>query len=200
MEFKKKRKMRSRVITVIVLIVIMTSGILVVGSSTTINDTLENIVEVVSKIEVWANTFISIAIKQNSAEVLLSLDNRTALPNQEIEFYLDESLIDSQLTDSEGYAKLIFNPNVSPGTYFFKAEFQGNPSLYLNPSFTEGQIEITELNGSREIMFIEQNLTKSNLTIETNLTISNQTLLTINTDKEKYTQNETINLFGGLIV
>ena len=201
MEFKKKRKMRSGVITIIVLIVIMTLGILVVGSSTTINDTLENIVEVVSKIEVWVNTFISITIKQNSAEVLLSLDNRTALPNQEIEFYLDESLIDSQLTDSVGYAELSFDfYNISLGNYSFKASFLGNSSLYLNPSFTEGQIEITELNGSREIMFIEQNLTKSNLTIETNLTISNQTLLTINTDKEKYTQNETINLFGGLIV
>ncbi len=199
MEFKKERKMRGGIITVIVLIVIMTSGILVAGNSTIINDTVENIVEVVSKIEVWANTFIDIEPKENATVVLLYLDNGTSLPNQKIEFYLDESLIDSQLTDSEGYAKLIFNPNVILGTYFFKAEFQGNPSLYLNPSFAKGQIEITGLNGSREIMFIEQNFTESNITIETNIT-ANQTSLTVYTDKPRYLENETINVFGEILI
>ncbi|MGC9309546.1 MAG: hypothetical protein ACP5D2_02505 [Candidatus Nanoarchaeia archaeon] len=186
MEFKKERKMRSGVIIFIVLIVIMTSSILVAGNSTIINDTVENIVEVVSKIEVWANTFIDIEPKENATVVLLYLDNGTSLPNQKIEFYLDESLIDSQLTDSEGYAKLIFNPNVIPGTYFFKAEFKGNPSLYLNPSFAEEQIEIIRLNE-----------TNTNITI---LNETNQSLLTIYTDKNYYVQNETINIFGEIII
>jgi len=199
MEFKKERKMRSGVIIFIVLIVIITSSILVAGNSTRINDTVKNIVELVSKIEFWANTFIDIESKENATFVLLYLDNGTSLPNQKIEFYLDDSLIDSQLTDSEGYAKLIFNPNVSLGIYFFKAEFQGNPSLYLNPSFAEGQIEITGLNGSREIMFIEQNFTESNITIETNIT-ANQTFLTVYTDKTRYLENETINVFGEILI
>jgi len=34
--------------------------------------------KVISKIEVWANTFINLSLKQDSAEVSLSLDNGTA--------------------------------------------------------------------------------------------------------------------------
>jgi len=180
MEFRKNKKLWGGLITAIVLVLIVSSTILVAGNSTAINseilnNTLENIFEAVSQIEVWINTFIDIKQKEDTAEVLLYLDDGTSLPNQEIEFYLNNSLIDSQLTDSEGYAKLIFNPNISLGTYFFKAEFKGNPSLYLNPSFAEEQIEIIRLNET------------------------NQSLLTIYTDKNYYAQNETINIFGEVV-
>ena len=181
------KKLWGGLITAIVLVLIASSTILAAGNSTAINseilnNTLENIFEAVSQIEVWINTFIDIKQKEDTAEVLLYLDDGTSLSNQEIEFYLNNSLIDSQLTDSEGYARLIFNPNISPGTYFFKAEFKGNPSLYLNPSFAEEQIEIIRLNE-----------TYTNTTI---LNETNQTLFTINTDKKIYMQNETINIFG----
>ncbi|MFH1917605.1 MAG: hypothetical protein ABIJ14_00650 [Nanoarchaeota archaeon] len=190
MEFKKNKKLWGVLITATVLVLIASSTILVAGNSTIINseilnNTLENIFEVVSQIEVWANTFIDIKQKEDTADVVLYLDDGTSLPNQEIEFYLNNSLIDSKITDSEGYAELIFNPNISSGTYFFKAEFKGNPSLYLNPSFAEEQIEIIRLNE-----------TNRNITI---LNETNQSLLTIYTDKNYYVQNETINIFGKVI-
>ena len=197
MRFKKK-KLQSIFVAIIVLMIIITSGILVAGNSTAINqsitsaiiqieevinNTAEIIIEATSQIEVWANTFINIKKKQNSADISLSLDNGTALPNQEIEFYLDESLISSQLTDSEGYTELIFNPNTSPGTYSFRVEFQGNPNLYLNPSFAEEQIEIIGENEA-EINETDINITipilnETNQTFfnETNQSLLNQTLL-----------------------
>jgi hypothetical protein len=187
MKFKEK-KLRFMLIILIGFILILASTIFVAGNSTFFNDTIsqtgevigktmENIIEVTSKIEVWADTFINIKTKENMANVSLYLDNGSALPNQEIEFYLDKSLIASQLTDAKGYTELVFNSNVSPGTYSFRVEFKGNPSLYLNPSFSEEQIEIIELNGTEVTPLLILNITNQTLLNQTILNITNQTLL-----------------------
>jgi len=181
MEFKRKN-LQSTLIIGLVLLVVIASGIIVTGNSNLteavveeiINNTLENIVEGISKIEVWANTLINLKLGQNSVDVSLSLDNGTMLSNQEIEFYLNESLISSQLTDSKGYTELIFNPNTSPGTYSFRVEFQGNPNLYLNPSFVEEQIEVIGINGTLTNITISGIFNQTNQTL---LNITNQTLV-----------------------
>jgi len=192
---KINRKAQLEYISLAVLsFIVLTSGILIANNSSnsTIISTF-SITEKTAEIEIWANTSISLELINNNINALLILDNQTVLPEQEIEFYLNESLISTTLTNSQGYA---YSNLTSPGNYSLKAEFQGNPFLFFNPSSAEKQIEIIEQNGSIEIMFI--NKTETNITIETNVT--NQTLLTVYTDKKIYMQNETVNIFGEIII
>ena len=144
---------------------------------------------------------------------MLTLDNGSILPEQEIEFYLNESLVSTSMTNLEGYASF---PNLNetvPGNYFLKTIFQGDPSLFLNPSLEEKTIEILDENGSVLVRFtdgtgiklpeivIPENLT-ANLT-DTNITIPQinlLTLFTIYTDKKTYLPNETINIYGEAIL
>ncbi|MFH7860649.1 MAG: hypothetical protein QW602_01450, partial [Candidatus Aenigmatarchaeota archaeon] len=130
-------------------------------------------------IEVWANTSINLESNKNLIIARLLLDNSSVLPEQEIKFYLNDSLIFSSFTDSEG--KVEFELKESG---ILKAVFEGNSSLFLNPCFSE--IEVKK---------VEENLSEENVTIpEVNLSY-----LTIFTDKEEYSLNETVNVFGELI-
>ena len=105
-------------------------------------------------IEVWADTNISII---NKTSILLKLDNETAIENQEIEFYLNDSLVSKEITNSQGIASSPFNlPNEIPGTY--SIIFQGNSVLFLNPSSLEFYL------GDLNLTFNETNETLLNLT------------------------------------
>lgn len=186
-------------------LIVLTSGILFANNLTS-NSTIiltGNIIEKSAEIEIWANTFLTLEIINNNIGAFLSLDNQTILPEQEIEFYLDNNLISKEITNSAGYAPIFFNATDS-GNYSLKAIFQGNYPLYLNPSHNEMLIEIIEQNETRKIKAIEENFTMLNITFEmnaTNITLvfPNRTLLSVYTDKPNYLKNETINIFGELI-
>ncbi|MEM5781782.1 MAG: hypothetical protein QXD43_01120, partial [Candidatus Aenigmatarchaeota archaeon] len=118
-------------------LVILTSA-LVLAANATLNMTSPTgnflpIVQTQEKsfsVEVWANTSLSLEIEESNAKALLLLDNGTALEGQEVKFYLNESFIGSNLTDSQGIAYFFVN---SSGN--LKAVFEG--SEYLNPTYTE---------------------------------------------------------------
>ena len=138
-EIFKDKKAQSGLIATILSIIILTSSALVV-TNTTINGAaisegqLTYTVEQTIKIEVWADTIIQIQ-EDNGIKIFLTLDNSTILPKQELEVYLDNILIVTEKNNSEGYTKPNFDLyNTSPGTYSLKVEFQGLPTLYLNPS------------------------------------------------------------------
>jgi hypothetical protein len=161
------------------LFIILLTSVAVIATNSTLNASFiqsyetQNI-EKSALIEVWADTSIHLEINQNFVDALLLLDNGTALPGQEINFYLNESLLYSKTTDSEGRTKIYLN--LTPGVYVLKAAFPGNNSLYLNPSETVERVEIK----------IEEKVPTIPLT---------QTL-TVNTDKKNYVANETIRIFG----
>ncbi|MEM5872540.1 MAG: hypothetical protein QXD55_01630, partial [Candidatus Aenigmatarchaeota archaeon] len=88
-------------------------------------------------VEVLANTVLSLEIEESNAKALLLLDNGTALEGKEVKFYLNESFIGSNLTDSQGIAYFFVN---SSG--ILKAVFEG--SEYLNPSEALAETVIKE--------------------------------------------------------
>ena len=54
-------------------------------------------------IEVWADTSISLEVRENLVRASLVLDNGDLLENQQIYFYLNNSLLGSGLTNSQGF-------------------------------------------------------------------------------------------------
>jgi hypothetical protein len=120
--------------------------------------TIHKTIEETASIEIWANTTIEI-INQGYIKALLLLDNKTALYDQEIEFYLDNLSIGKVLTNTEGYA--IININSSG---VIKAVFTGNDNIYLNPSYSEREIKVVE-----EI----PDKTDASNTTEENITVDN---------------------------
>ncbi|MEM5855336.1 MAG: hypothetical protein QW472_03390, partial [Candidatus Aenigmatarchaeota archaeon] len=164
---------------------VLLSGITLViatNSSLTGNFVFRNEDSASTFIEVWANTSIKLDAIDNLIIARLLLDNSSSLAGQEIKFYLNESFFASVITDEGGEAKLSLDLNNS---YVLKAVFEGNSSLFLNPCFSE--IEVKK---------VEENLSEENVTIpEVNLSY-----LTIFTDKEEYSLNETVNVFGELIL
>ena len=209
------KKARLNNFVIVLLVIVLTSSAILANNIDTL-PILEpgNILEKIAEIEVWANTYLSLKIINNNLKTLLTLDNESILPEQEIEFYLNGSLVSTSVTDLEGYAPFPNLNETSPGNYFLKMIFQGNPFLYLNPSSEEKTIEILDENGSVVIRFadgtgikipgmiIPENLTANlttNLT-DTNITIPQinlLTLFTIYTDKKTYLHNETIKIYGG---
>jgi len=185
------KKSQSEILTTIISLIIISSSILL-GSNLTMNGSVIagngnsiNVIEKSSGIEIWADTVIELNFNNYSLEALLTLDNETSLPEMVVEFYIDSSLMESSLTNTNGHAQ----PNLtlynnSPGTYSLRVEFQGSNSSYLNPSSEEKLIEITENNGTKEIKVVELNETEITLPIlnETNFTILNETNLTILTN------------------
>jgi hypothetical protein len=129
--------------------ILLSLGIVIATNSTT-NGSFTQILatsstkttEKVALLEVWANTSINLEINQSFAKALLLLDNGTSLQGQEIKFYLNDTLLGSSITDSQGYATI--DLNLTNGFYFIKAVFEGNSSLYLNPSEAIREIEIKE--------------------------------------------------------
>ncbi|MFH7882331.1 MAG: hypothetical protein QW140_01255, partial [Candidatus Aenigmatarchaeota archaeon] len=167
------------------LLIITFGAAIVLATNSTINGSFSKapsfpqILEKEFSIEVFANTSILIETGEK-VKITLLLDNGTALPGQEIKAYLNDSQIFSGITDSEGSVEFEFNE-----IGILKAVFEGNSSLFLNPCFSE--IEVKK---------VEENLSEENVTIpEVNLSY-----LTIFTDKEEYSLNETVNVFGELIL
>jgi hypothetical protein len=194
MEKKKfNKKIIMAVLGIFILFIMLIASLGVYANSST-NQTFSSITKTIEKItdvEVWANTIVKIGIKENIIRALLLLDDNTSLLNQEINFYLNNSLIGSEFTDVEGYAEIFLNPhNFSLGTYYLNVSFPGNDSFYLNPSSENKIIEIIESDSLREIKFIERNDTE----------IISESFLSIQTDKSKYLRNETIRIFGGVLI
>ncbi|MGC8812680.1 MAG: hypothetical protein ACP5O8_03815, partial [Candidatus Aenigmatarchaeota archaeon] len=161
---------------------VLLSGITLVvatNSSLTGNFVLRNEESASTLVEVWANTSLKIDANKNLIIARLLLDNSSALAEQEIKFYLNGSFFASGITDEKGEAKIGLGLN---GYYVLKAVFEGNSSLFLNPSSEEVEVRKTEENQS-EVSIPEIGLS----------------YLTIFTDKTNYTQNETVKAFGELI-
>ena len=173
-----------------VLFAIVISSVVLSGEGIIVNSA-ERVVEGIMEIEVWAKTIIGLEANGEIIRALLLLDNDTAIPEQEIGFYLDESFLESKITDSEGYAEVFFNPyNLSPGTYSFKSTFQGNNSLFFNASSIERRVEVVSQNGAREIRIIESSEGE----------IIEETYLSLQSNHPTYLPNETIELSGRLII
>ncbi|MFH1711276.1 MAG: hypothetical protein ABH840_03120 [Nanoarchaeota archaeon] len=195
--FKNKR-LGVFVLMVLIFSIVTATSFESLDINSSVNETVAQIIKSIEKItdiEVWANTLIKIGMKEDIIRALLVMDNETPLSAQEIDFYLNESLIESKSTNSEGYAEISFSPyNLSSGNYSFKASFQGNSSLYLNPSDIEKQIEVINSNGLRQIRITEA-LMGGNGT-----EIINESLLSIKTNKRTYLINDTINIFGEILI
>src|SRR3989304_8868393 len=120
------KKSQSELLSVIMSFIIVSSSIIL--GNLTINETnitgnsIAEIQKTVAEsvtVEIFANT----SLKQYNESIILKLDNETFLENQQLEFYLNDSLIKTEITDSNGSAP--FNPsNASPGIY--SVVFQGN--------------------------------------------------------------------------
>lgn len=96
-------------------------------------------------IEVWANTSIKLDVVENLVIATLFLDNGTLLENEQIDFYLNDSSIYSLSTDVQGTAEI-----PKPDNGIIKVSFNGNPSLFFNPS--ESEIEIIKNVTENEII------------------------------------------------
>ncbi|MFW9852798.1 MAG: hypothetical protein ACFFDS_07645, partial [Candidatus Thorarchaeota archaeon] len=105
-------------------------------------------------IEVWADTSINLEIGENLVRATLFLDNGDLLENQQIDFYLNNTILGSGLTNSDGFVDFPVSEKE-----VVKAVFNGDSSLFFNPSETEIDMLI-----SRE-QEISENKTE-NLTIE----------------------------------
>src|SRR3989344_5780097 len=113
------KKARLNNFVIVLLVIVLTSSAILANNLDTL-PILEpgSILEKIAEIEVWANTYLNLKIINNNLQTLLTLDNGSILPEQEIEFYLNESLVSISMTDLEGYAPFPnLNENV-PGNYF----------------------------------------------------------------------------------
>lgn len=104
-----------------------------------------------SEIEIWADTKIEVIEEGNNTEISLLLDNGTKLRNEEIEFYLNDSLVSIEKLENESVSSP-FNPYQTIPGVVFEIKFPGNSSLYLNPSSLkfEDNEEITEVSVKEE--------------------------------------------------
>jgi hypothetical protein len=126
-------------------------------------------------IEVFANTTISLqTLNTTSLKATLLLDNGSALQNHIIEFYINDSLAETNTTNTDGTALL----ELPPGDYTLKAIFPGDDSLYLNPS--EAQLSVESPAEEPEQPSAD--------------------ILTVRTDKETYQPGENITVSGSLII
>jgi len=121
------------------LLIIITSTIVFAANTTISTSNLTITEERGFTIEVWANTSIALSLEGNLVKAILILDNGTLLENQQLDFYLNNSLVNSILTDSDGYAELLISES---GSYVLRTVFSGDPSLFLNPSESILELEI----------------------------------------------------------
>lgn len=189
---KLNKRSQSSIIPAIISLIILGSSALFAtnmtlnGSAVYDPESYNNSLEKTISIEVWADTFIQIE-EDNRTKIYLILDNKTLLSEQELSFYLNETLVLVEKTNPEGYTKPIFNLyNLDPGIYSFGVEFQGSSALYLNPSSAKTKIEVIEENGTKLMKLIEieeerveLNLTNQSILNETNRTLLNETNITL---------------------
>ena len=162
MEFKLQRNRyviaKSKIIGVsILMIFLLFAGYSIVsGSNSTSVISAEKFIEKIAEIEIWAKTFIDLKTNRDSVSAVLLLDNGTTVSNQELSFYLNESFIKSELTNSDGRVEIFFSEyNLSDGNYSFKSIFQGNQTLFFNASSVEKQIEIFRTNETNQTLLNE---------------------------------------------
>jgi len=99
---------------------------------------LEKEIVIEEQVKVFTETFIDLNIENKTIFATLLLDNGSFIPNQEIEFYVDDKFVGSNSTDEFGVATFSFDfENVSK----IKAVFKGSEELYFNPSEREVLIE-----------------------------------------------------------
>ncbi len=135
------------------LIVILTSA-LVFAANTYINATnstqtgeflvTQQVEERNFSIEIWANTSIRLESDEFFVRAILTLDNGTLLKDQQVDFYFNGSSVYNVFTNFEGVAEI---PRPDNGT--IRAIFNGNPSLFLNPS--QDEIKIININNVTNI-------------------------------------------------
>jgi len=192
---KLNSKAQSGIAAIIISLIVLTSSAIFVGNLTITGSVIdkgnfENFIEKTIEIEVWMNTIIS--IEDNGTKIYLKLDNGTILPDKKLTVQINQTILVTEKTNSEGYTKPNFDLyNTSPGTYFVRVDFWGLPTQYLNPSFLEAQIEIKE-NGIIEILPKEIEASKEQIEIieeeleipETNITIESNETLEINSTNE----------------
>jgi hypothetical protein len=119
------------------LLMIITSAI-VFATNVTINLTNQTITgamigipavsqEFAFPIEIWANTSIDLRIENNLVRAALLMDNGSSVSRQRLDFFLNDTMLFSDLTDKDGLISfaLPFNGTI-------KVVFKG--SDYLNPS------------------------------------------------------------------
>lgn len=126
-------------------------------------------IEKTIEIEIWADALIEIETDKDIIRASIVLDNGTILSKQEIEFYLDDSLIEIN-------QKEILNlSNTSPGTYSLRTVSQGSYSSYINQIEVEKQIEIKN---NRKITIIEDKngVSKTNEEPQINVTLQEEVL------------------------
>jgi hypothetical protein len=103
------------------------------SSNTSITGNLLGIPQTVEQsfpIEVWANTSLELETGKNLVRATLILDNGTLLESKQIDFFLNDTMLGSGLTNAEGFVDFPITDN---GT--LKAVFNGDS--YLNPSENE---------------------------------------------------------------
>jgi len=118
-----------------------TGNFLAVGVNGTQNETPTiKIIEKTKTIEVWANTSLELGYLNDSINARLLLDNGFPPSNQTLNFYLNDSLLGSKLTDIAGYTEIELT--LEDGTHVIIAEFLGNGEEYLNRAQAEIQVTI----------------------------------------------------------
>ena len=105
-------------------------------------------IEAAGTIEIRANTAIELPLESTTfysnetlnLPVTLFMDNGDAVPDAEIEFYLDVNLIGSKLTDASGRATLDIPLTNFSGSHTLSVAFNGRD--FLNPSEEQAYIEV----------------------------------------------------------
>lgn len=163
--------------------------LLLVGNSVALtNNSTGKFIEKIVEIEIWAKTFINLEAKGGIIGAVLSLDNGTVIPEQELDFYLDDNFLESGFTDSDGYVEVFFGDyNLSGGSYSFKSTFEGDDVLFFNTSFAEERLEILSEDDSTMVRVINSGELEGDVVGD---------FLFVKTDSRDYVENETIEIFG----
>jgi len=193
-----KSNVRGQSQLLIPILVILTSAIVFAANATlnitnsTPNGRFLNIQQTEERnfsIDAWANTSLTLEFNQTTAKALLLLDNGTVLDGQEIKFYLNDSFIGSNLTGIEGFAEI----NLNASNESLNAVFEGNSSLFLNPS--EAVLNLIETENNT------QNITETNVTentTEENETVSKPLILNFGLSKNSIYENESLMLYASV--
>ncbi|MEE9323918.1 MAG: hypothetical protein V3U72_05245, partial [Candidatus Aenigmarchaeota archaeon] len=161
---RKSESGQSRLIPFLFIMIMATSGI-VAAMNSTMNGSFTGsfvqtpvnatkTIEETKTIEIWANTSIDLEVNQSFARALLTLDNGSVLNGQEMKFYLNGGFVESGITDLQGFTEI--GLNLDSGSHLVKAEFEGNPSMFLNPSETETGMLIGNVSGPNATLPIEE--------------------------------------------